>query len=338
MRKTRWRWCFWTAAGITLLLAAGGSTDGAETTPAGRLPGQGIEAGLFKLAEMDLHIHAGMERPVALDAWIDLAVADGRKVVVLLDHRELYDRTAEEYAAWAVKRGLPQWYPVGQRGKVALFEDLARARNRADIIVFPGWEIYEGELEEKLDREAMALAEVIGWHISANGATAPCGARLIERVRQVADVQKQFPVPMIVFHPFSARIERIQRDARRQGKSPRELKAKDYRFFQPGQQETLAALLAGSSIYLEVSRAITAQWDDPAVREALVADIKPLADLGVQFTVSTDNHGLADAKRPFEPNRFCDELGITPRNTNTIVRELLALRAKRGLKTDKGTR
>ncbi|MGH9661249.1 MAG: hypothetical protein ACRD96_22060, partial [Bryobacteraceae bacterium] len=44
----------------------------------------------FGLREMDFHLHAGMERPVALDEWIDLAVADGRRVMLLLDHIELY--------------------------------------------------------------------------------------------------------------------------------------------------------------------------------------------------------------------------------------------------------
>jgi hypothetical protein len=319
---------------VAVTIALGSVAGGAEPpAPHFCLPGQGIEAGLFKLAEMDMHVHSGMERQVSLDEWIDLAVADGRKVMILLDHRELYDRTAEQYAASASQAHIPQWYPVGQQGKVAFMQDLARAKNRSDVIVFCGWEIYEGELDEKLDREAMALAEVIGWHISPNGRTPPCGASMIKRVKQIAAAQKEFPVPMIVFHPFSMRIERVQRDAKKQGKTPTDLTVKDYRFFQPGEQETLAGLLAGSSIYVELSRALAPQWDDPVVREALVADIKPLAAMGVQFTVSTDNHSLAHAKMPFQPNRFCDEAGVTPRNTNTIVRELLALRAKRALTT-----
>jgi hypothetical protein len=65
------------------------------------------------------------------------------------------------------------------------------------------------------------------------------------------------------------------------------------------------------------------------VREALIADIKPLAEGGVQFTVSTDAHGAAALRAPFGPDKYCTPCAITPRNTNTIIRELLALRTKR---------
>ena len=40
--------------------------------------------------------------------------------------------------------------------------------SRDDVIAFCGWEIWEGELDEGLDKEGMRLAEVIGWHISSN--------------------------------------------------------------------------------------------------------------------------------------------------------------------------
>jgi hypothetical protein len=315
------------------VLAAGfacADTDAAEPARCSP-PGQGIEQGLFDLKEMDMHLHAGMERPVSLDEWVDLAVTDGRKVLIVLDHRELYDMTAEEYAAWLDKEGLPKWYPVGREGKAALMADLARVNDRNDVVAFRGWEIWEGELDEVLDREGMSLAEVIGWHMSPNSDVPPCGATLLKRVRQIIEVQKEVPVPMIVFHPFSMRFERVQRDAKQQGKAPSELSVKDYRFFQPGEQDELVRLLEGRSIYIEISRSTDRCWDNPVLREALLADIKPLADAGVQFTVSTDNHGLANAKSPFDPKRYCDGLGVTPQNTNTIVRELLALRAKRAV-------
>jgi hypothetical protein len=307
--------------------------QGPATSPPFVLPGQSIEEALFDLAEMDMHLHAGMERPVALKEWIDLAVANGRRVLVVLDHRELYDRTPEEYAAWAKKNGLPKWYPVGPEGQVAVMKDLAQVNDRRDVIAFRGWEVWEGELDEGLDRNAMALAEVIGWHISPNGPSPPCGATLTRRIRQIAEVQKELHVPMIVFHPFDMRIERIRRDAAKQGRTAGNLTGKDYRFFQPGEQEEVVSLLQGRSIYIEISHGIDRCWDDPVVRQALIEDIKPLADRGVQFTVSTDNHGLASAKRSFDPRCYCDGLGVTPRNTNTLVRELLALRAKRALST-----
>jgi len=291
-----------------------------------------LDVGLFELKEMDMHLHAGMEREVPLDDWIDLAVADGRKVLVLLDHLELYRQSPEEYAAWAEKRGFLQWYPVGPEGHRALMADLAGVNDRDDVITFRGWEIYEGELDTGIEPEPMHMAEVIGWHISPHhGGRAPDGRLLIRRAKQLLELQKQFPVPMILFHPFTMRIENLQRTARDRGMLRAALTVDNYRFFRPGEQRELAELLKNTSVYIEISRGTERYWDDPVTRDALIADIKPLAEAGVQFTVSTDNHGVESAKRPFEPERYCAALGVTPENTNGIVRELLAIRARNSL-------
>jgi hypothetical protein len=176
----------------------------------------------------------------------------------------------------------------------------------------------------------MRLADVIGFHISPrNGRAPPHGQTLMKRVRQIKELQKQLPIPMILFHAFPMRLENLQRTAKANGRDPRTLTVAECRFFQPGEQETLIGLLRGSSIYVEMNRDTAAYFDDPVCREALIADILPLAQAGVQFTVSTDNHSLPAAKRPFAPERYCTPCGVTASNCNTIVRELLAHRAPR---------
>lgn len=85
-------------------------------------------------------------------------------------------------------------------------------------------------------------------------------------------------------------------------------------------------------MYIEISRGWSALWDDAIVREAFTEDIRPLVEGGLKFTVSTDAHGLESFKKPFNPKSYCHDLGITPENVNTIIRELLAIRAKRNLK------
>jgi hypothetical protein len=294
--------------------------------------GQPIRQALFDLEEMDLHLHAGMEREVDLDGWIDLAVKDGRKVIVLIDHLELYRKSQSDYEAWRAQGKFEAFYPVGPAGHKALMEDFERASRRHDAIIFKGWEIYEGELDTGLEAAPMEMAELIGWHISPNhGRSAPDGRSLIRRARQAKEAQKRFPVPMVLFHPFPMRLENLQRTARDQGRDPKTLTVAEYRFFQPGEQQELAEVLRNSSVYVEISRATAGYFTDPVCREALIADIKPLAEAGVQFVISTDNHGLKAAQMPFRPALYCDALGVTALNTNAIVRELLALRAKRSL-------
>jgi hypothetical protein len=315
-----------------LLIWAGTVRCLGQTNPVFQLPGQDLAAGLFGLREMDLHLHAGMERPVDLDAWIDLAVADGRKVVLLLDHLELYRKTPEQYEAWRAKGGFQARYPVGANGHKALFADFDAAAKRKDVLIFKGWEVGEDELDTGLELAPMRMAEVIGFHISPrNGRGPPNGQTLLKRVRQLKELQKQLPIPMILFHPFPMRFENLQGTARSKGRDVRSLTAQEYRFFQPGEQEALIKLLRGSSIYVEMNRATEGYFDNPVCREALIADILPLAKGGVQFTVATDNHSLAAAKKPFDPERYCGPAGVTASNCNTIVRELLALRAKRAL-------
>jgi hypothetical protein len=293
-------------------------------------PGTGVPSNLFPLHQLDLHLHAGMERRVDLATWLDMAAADGRKVVVLLDHLELYRRTPEEYAAWREKEKLTQpayaLGPAGHRQLFAQFDAMAAARR--DLVIFKGWEIFEGELETGMDLEAMRLVDVVGWHISPNnGRQPPDGQALLRRVRQVKAAQKQVPVPMILFHPFTMRIENIKRTAKAAGRDVAAITPAEYRFFHGDEQKQLAEELRGSSIYIEIGRGTGNDLRDPAAREALIADIRPLAEMGVQFTVSTDAHTPANLKATFRPEEFCGPLGVTPANTNTLVRELLAQRA-----------
>ena len=292
----------------------------------------GLSTALFELREMDMHIHAGKERPVPLTDWIDLSVKDGRKVLVVLDHLELYRMSEEENKMWAEERKFTNWYAVGEDGHAALMNDLAGAEKRKDIITFRGWEIYEGELDTGIEEEPMKRAEVIGWHISPNnGREAPNGQTLLKRTAQVIAVQKHFPIPMILFHPFSMRIENLQRTAQKAGRDIASITMEEYRFFQPGEQAALIDLLKGQSVYIEISHGLTQYWETEAARQAVMADVRPLVEAGLQFTVSTDAHGVRSFEKPFDPSIYCDDLGITSRNTNTIVRELLVLRVKRDL-------
>jgi hypothetical protein len=301
----------------------------AQTAP---LPGQDLAEGLFQLHEMDMHLHAGMERAVDMDTWINMAVKDGRKVLFMLDHIELYRRTQAEYDAWRAKNRFAGLYPLGAAGHRALMTDFDTVAHRSDVIVFKGWEVSERELDSGLEDAPLRMADVLGFHISPNnGGEPPNGRTLIKRARQLLEAQKKYPVPMILFHPFPMRIENLQKTAHKQGRDVKSITAAQYRFFQPGEQEELIRLLKGSSIYVEMNWDTEAYWRDPVCREALIADIKPLAEGGVQFTVGSDSHTLNHMRKSFRPATWCEPAGVTTLNTNTIVRELLAIRAKRKL-------
>ncbi len=283
------------------------------------------------LREMDMHIHCGLERRLPLDEWINLSVADGRKVLFCLDHLELYDRTPEECAAWAREEGLRQWYPMGEEGRRAFLADVTQlAAERKDLLVFKGWEVAEFDLDDGVNYDALKDAEVIGWHISSSHeGDEPNGALLIRRIKQVKDIQKRLNVPMILFHPFPPRLSRLESQAKKAGRSRDSLSVEELRFFKPGEQEEVVGLLKDSSIYVEMGLGTLGYWDAPNMREALIADVKPLADAGVKFTVSTDAHTPESFKKPFHPEVYCEACGISVANASAIVKDLLSRRGKR---------
>ena len=294
--------------------------------------GTGVAAALFGLHQLDYHLHSGMERQVPLEEWLNLAAADDRKVVVLVDHLELYRRTPAEYQQWLDKRpDVKARYPLGAAGHQALFADFERMRGRKDLVVFSGWEVSELELDEGTEPEALKAVDMVGWHISPNNkGNAPDGPHLIRRAQQVKEIQKSIQRPMVLFHPFTMRNEKVQKLAKQAGRSLESISVDDYRFFHGDEQKRLAEILRGTSIYVEIGRSTGACMKQPNCRQAMIEDIKPLADMGVQFIVSTDAHSVGNLKQTFRPEEFCGPLGVNEANTNTLVRELLALRARRG--------
>ena len=133
--NTRRRIAHWVGAATFAFLSAGAyAQNGTMVTS------QPLDTAWFQLREMDMHLHAGMERRVPLDEWVEMCIADGRKVIVLLDHLELYRKSEEEATSWATEREFEQWYPVGLEGKLAFLRDMERVRERSDIISFRGWD------------------------------------------------------------------------------------------------------------------------------------------------------------------------------------------------------
>ncbi|TSA37929.1 MAG: hypothetical protein D4R64_04615 [Porphyromonadaceae bacterium] len=299
-----------------------------------RTTGKSLKEGLFQLNEIDLHVHAGKERPLPLNEWIDLFARDGRKVILLLDHLELYRMDDKEHKEWIKENNFNDWYPKTTTGKYDFIKEMSTVESRNDVLTFRGWEIWEGEFEEGLEKPPMKEAEVIGWHMSkaAWNGKAPVGKELIFRARQIVGIQKEFPVPMIIFHPFIGRIKAVREAAAKSGRNLSSIKKEEYRYFTPTEQKELIEILNGSSIYIEISRGWSTLWSDPVVREAFIEDIRPLAEGGVKFTVSTDAHGTSSFDESYNPELYCKDLRITPEDVNTIIRELLAIRAKRNLR------
>ena len=131
---------------------------------------------------------------------------------------------------------------------------------------------------------------------------------------------------MIVFHPFAGYFEQVKNNAVKSGRKTEDIRKEEYRYFTAGQQKELIGIVSGKSVYFEIGRNWENLWDDPVMREAFIEDIKPLAEAGVKFTVSSDAHNKSSFKKPYQPEKYCTGLGITPESVNSIINELLSIR------------
>jgi histidinol phosphatase-like PHP family hydrolase len=123
----------------------------------------------------------------------------------------------------------------------------------------------------------------------------------------------------------------VEREAKQANRPVDSIPVADYQFFAAGEQQRLAEFLRGQYVYVEIGWSTEQCFEHPKCRQAMIEAVRPLAAMGVQFTVSTDAHGIAQAKKPPRPEGYAEALGVTPANTNTLVRELLARRRKRSL-------
>jgi len=54
-----------------------------------------------------------------------------------------------------------------------------------------------------------------------------------------------------------------------------------------------------------------------------------LAEGSIFFTVSTDVHNESSFKQPFEPEKYCNDVGIIAENVNVIVNGLPEIRTEK---------
>ncbi|MGB9606013.1 MAG: hypothetical protein ACPL88_09065, partial [Bryobacteraceae bacterium] len=190
---------------------------------------------------------------------------------------------------------------------------------------YSGWEVFEGELDTGLEMEALRAVDTLGWHISHyKTQRPPDGAVLIRRAEQLRDLQQRLPVPMVLFHPFTPRLEGLERRGEK-------LDPVNCRYFRGDQLERLTALLEGSDIYTEINYlSLRAYWDRPVTREALIEAIRPLAQAGLRFTLGSDAHTLKHLRDiAFEPHPILEACGITVAHLRPYWLALAEARRKR---------
>ncbi len=152
----------------------------------------------LRLYQVDLHIHAGTERPEAYTAldFIRYAIATGRRIIGVTDH----------FAFFLPRIGRKtNHYPGSQEGYRLFARDVARVKEAyANEIILFGPEIGLGFLASQEAGDAFTVPE-IDFFIGEAGRPPEgqtLGDYLIQGIRDIAELRRRYDCPGFLGHPL----------------------------------------------------------------------------------------------------------------------------------------
>jgi len=170
----------------------------------------------LELYQVDLHIHAGTERPPALTLldFVDFSVATGRRIIGITDHFGRY---------LGLSRKKLNHYPGTIKGYQSFIQDVRGARSKyTDEIILFGPEFGLGNLVSREGELALGTPGV-DFFIGEPGSPPDgktLGDYLVEGVREIRSASDEYGVPGFLGHPLRGPINRIAGKAGQGPKMP----------------------------------------------------------------------------------------------------------------------
>ena len=261
--------------------------------------------------ELDLHVHAGLERVDALERMLAFAEADGRAVCGLLDHAELYGRALPRWGGESLDAAdaapvLPdKATPLERRleGPHVFYESVreAVARYGGPVRFVVGLEVGT-ELLRELPRQWLDGAEFLGICSGLPKGRA-WGEYLADAVRRARGLAGDRAI--IVHHPFRWRLVTLAEEIERNpyAVDPATL-------FTERDADALAEAARENGAYVEVNVATFQNWArDGCVRMLARRALDWLRERGVAFSLGSDMHAVPAR---YSPEEVCEELGVGP--------------------------
>ena len=273
-----------------------------------------------RLFEVDVHLHAGLERNVDLDYLVDWAVLDGRKILALIDHDFLYWREPREFEAWLRRERLTRNYPRGVEGLKKFYSDVARQRERwrGETMIFQAIEVFNEKLGQKgfkaLPEEVFKGLDIFALEVRTYGDQPGAGAILREWVLRLDELCKEKDLVGVLCHPFMYTVEKFYR----RGEINR-ANLKAGLIYLP---EELAAFTDGlrlERVFIEVNWSIIARLyrDYYRLFEMVANAFKILRDAGLSFSLGSDLHKYPPVI-PYRPDGPYREMGLSPEDFGII--------------------
>ena len=248
---------------------------------------------------IDLHIHAGIERPVPMDEWVDGLIRGGRTVLGLVDHYELYLKSDEDYASYLRRKGFCRWYPNGLEGFRTFCDDVRQQAKREHITILLGLEVYHGDFPN-VREDFLEGLDFIGCHISKTESFEPWGEFLLQSAEKLSLTAHENGIVGVLFHPFNHSFW-----AHRQGMTPQ----RGLHIIKPDKLDDFAGKMAALDVCVEINWGSDSKnLSQPEFIQEYIPVVQALKSQGVRFWLGSDvHHSLNNV---YDMNRMCAVLDI----------------------------
>ncbi len=266
----------------------------------------------FSLNEVDLHLHAGLERRQTLSQLLDIMIGDGRRVLGLLDHDFLYYRDKEEFEAWLKRKDLPRNYENGLGGLRNFYSDIAKEKEaRKNLVtIFQGIEVFVGKLgSEGLDGLPDVILnglDFLGLETWIKGDEEGCGRELLDWTLKLERYCEKHDIFGILCHPFRPTFERMAKA----GKIS-DLNLRTNSIFPPKDVEYFVENAKLKRVYVEINYKFHAGLYNSNRRVfSMVANtVKMLKEGGMKFSIGSDYHRIPTPLN-YNPEAICAEMQL----------------------------
>ena len=262
---------------------------------------------------VDCHLHAGLERRETFEEVFEYLRADGREVVGLVDHAELYVEDPPPWAAFglaeaasrAERAGIVDLYRKRTRGPDVFYREARAAAERLGrgLRVGVGLEV-SGEYLGKVDPRWLDGADFFGICTTQPRGGTAWGEHLAELVRQASALRGGRDMGLVLHHPFRWRLLELSREM--YDRLP---------FaggFTEGDARVAADALTHAGAVAEVNYA--SFWhlgkDERLLRSAREG-FALLRDAGARFSLGSDFHAVTNMPTRYAPSAALSGFGLT---------------------------
>lgn len=262
---------------------------------------------------VDCHLHAGLERRETFEEVFDYLRADGRRVVGLLDHGELYLDYPPDWAAIglmeaaerAARAGLVDLYRKRLKGPDVFYAEARRAAARLGegVRVRVGLEV-SGPYLDRIDPGWLEAADFLGICANQPPEGAAWGEHMASLLAKADRLRAGRTLSLVLHHPFRWRLLELSRDPLAEIPEAGGFSGDDAR--------TVAKALDDCGALAELNFA--SYWhlglDGRLLRAAREAFTR-LRDAGARFSPGSDFHAVTGLPMTYAPSKALEAFGLS---------------------------